>query len=359
MSDRETRQGEAPGTGPEAGTGSAAEDPVERLLRCAGPRPAVPAERMERACATVREHWRRTIAGSRRGRRLVWGAAAVTAAAASLLLVMREGLVRRTPLPPPAATAILERVEGAVRWEGAAPPSIGGPVPPGLVLDTAGGGRAAIRLAGGVALRVDAGTLLRLAWGGGLLLDRGGIYLDTGAAVVPDASGAPDGPSGTVVIETPLGVVRDRGTQFQVRAAPDVVRVSVREGAAMMERDGVTHEAAPGTEIIVGPAAGVSRRPVPSTGPEWDWILEVAPPFDLEGSNLRDYLEWIVRETGVRVEYGDPSIGAGAAAVVLHGSIEGLRPDATLGAVLPTCGLTHRILGDVLMVERAAPGAAP
>jgi ferric-dicitrate binding protein FerR (iron transport regulator) len=315
---------------------------------------------MERARATVREHWRRAIAGSRRTRRLVWGAAAVTAAAAAaLLLVVREGVVRRAPPPPPASTAILERVEGAVRWDGAAPPSIGGPLPPGLMLDTAGGGRAAIRLAGGVALRVDAGTLLRLASGGGLLLDRGGIYLDTGAAVVPDAAGAADGPSGTVVIETPLGVVSDRGTQFQVRAAADLVRVSVREGAAMLERDGVRHEAAPGSEISVRPAGGVSRRPVPSTGPEWDWILEVAPPFDLEESSLRDYLAWIARETGLRVEYGDPSIGAGAADVVLHGSIEGLRPDETLRAVLPTCGLTHRILGDVLMVERAAPGAAP
>jgi hypothetical protein len=40
---------------------------------------------------------------------------------------------------------------------------------------------------------------------------------------------------------------------------------------------------------------------------------------------------------------------------VLHGSIEGLTPEQSLGVVLPGCGLAHRIDGGALRIEPAAP----
>jgi hypothetical protein len=98
----------------------------------------------------------------------------------------------------------------------------------------------------------------------------------------------------------------------------------------------------------------VTSRPVAPSAPDWDWILEAAPSFALEGRRLGDYLDWIARETGLRMTYADPSILADRAAVVLHGSVEGLRPDETLRAVLPTCGLRHRIDGGLVIIERAA-----
>ncbi|MGH2652164.1 MAG: hypothetical protein ACRDHK_13260, partial [Actinomycetota bacterium] len=93
------------------------------------------------------------------------------------------------------------------------------------------------------------------------------------------------------------------------------------------------------------------------SAPDWDWIQQAAPSFALEGHRLKEYLGWIERETGLRIRYADPSIPAEAAVVVLHGSVEGLRPDETLQAVLPACGLRHRTGGGFVIIERAGSGA--
>jgi hypothetical protein len=38
---------------------------------------------------------------------------------------------------------------------------------------------------------------------------------------------------------------------------------------------------------------------------------------------------------------------------VLHGSIEGLTPEQSLGVVLPGCGLAHRVETGALQIESA------
>ena len=74
---------------------------------------------------------------------------------------------------------------------------------------------------------------------------------------------------------------------------------------------------------------------------------------------LAEYLDWITRETGWRVEYAEPAIARDASTIVLHGSITGLRPDQTPLAVLPTCGLRHRMTDGTLTIERQAGEAGP
>jgi hypothetical protein len=261
-------------------------------------------------------------------------------------------LSRWIPVAPSltAPGATLERTEGSVSWGDREPPVIGGGLRAGTILETGTDGRVAVRLRAGASVRVDIGTSLRIVSAETLLLNRGGVYVDTEG---PSEAGA------SVTIRTPLGLVRDVGTQFQVRATAGAVLVSVREGIARFERNGSAHEAPSGIQISVQQDGSVTRQPVPSSGPEWDWVLSVAPDFELEGSLLGEYLDWVGRETGLRVEYGAPSISSDAMIVVLHGSIEGLRPDETLGAVLSTCSLSHRIRDDSLIVERVVPEAAP
>jgi ferric-dicitrate binding protein FerR (iron transport regulator) len=208
----------------------------------------------------------------------------------------------------------------------------------------------AARLGAGAFLRVDSGTQLRLESARELVLERGAVYLDTGS---PDAGGA------TVVVRTSLGLVRDVGTQFQVRVEGTGVGVSVREGAARFEGKDASHEAPSGVRLTVHEDGTVTTREIPRSGPEWDWILEIASPFDLEGRRLGEYLGWVARETGLRIEYADPTIAADGESIILHGSIEGLRPEATLGIVLPTCGLDHTVSGEAVVLRRAIPGSAP
>jgi ferric-dicitrate binding protein FerR (iron transport regulator) len=256
---------------------------------------------------------------------------------------------RPAPAAPvvPVAVATLERVEGPVTWIGMEAPAVGAALRAGSILETGAEGRAAVLLRTGVALRADAGTHLRLESAVEIGLDRGAVYLDTGGRA---------GPVPAVAVRTPLGMVRDVGTRFEVRLGEDAIQVSVRAGRVRLERPDGSHETPSGVRLTVRGDGAPVRRAVAAAGPEWDWVQRVAPPFRLEGRRLDEYLAWFGSETGLRIEYGDPAIAADAAAVVLHGSIEGLLPGDTLEAVLPTCGLRHRVAGERVILERAAPG---
>ncbi len=328
--------------------GPAGSDDVARLLRAAGPRPAVAGERSARVRAAVHEHWRYSVAARRRTRRFAFAAAVPLAAAMVWAVLVATGVWETMRVTPPStAIATMERSEGPVAWPGRTPPAAGAPLQPGTSVETGASGRVALRLRNGASVRLDAGTRARLLPEALVRLDRGGVYVDTGG----------DGANRSVTVRTPLGTVRDIGTQFQVRASADEVRLSVRRGAAVLEHRGASHDAPSGTALTLGGDGLVTRRAVTSSDPEWDWVQDAAPPFSIEGRVLENYLDWIESETGLRIGYADPSILVDATTVVLHGSVEGLRPDETLDAVLPTCGLRHRVDGEMLIIERAEPGA--
>jgi hypothetical protein len=153
--------------------------------------------------------------------------------------------------------------------------------------------------------------------------------------------------------------VRDIGTQFEVRLADDRLHVSVREGVASLARDDRTYTAPAGTRLRVDSSGAVETGTVAPRGADWDWVLAIAPPFDLEGHSLREYLDWLSRETGWSVAYAEPSIALSAPTVILHGTTSGLRPDETAAAVLPACGLRHRLEGATLIIERAPREKGP
>jgi len=324
------------------------DDVIVRLLRAAGARPAVPPERAGRVRAAVHQHWRNAVPVRRRSRWTGWIAVPLAVAAAWVFLVASGVWERIQPsLPPSAPVGILERSEGAVSWPDQASPAIGAVLAPGTVLETGADGRVALRLGGGASVRFDVGSRARLLAAAEVRLERGAVYVDAGTA---------RGSGTAVVIGTDLGPVRDLGTQFQVRVEADAVRVSVREGSASLEHRGRAHAAASGTQLTVRGDGEVTRRPVPASGPEWNWIQEATPPFDLEGRRLGEYLDWVGRETGLRIEPAGAAVVADRLVIILHGSIADLRPDETLDAVLPTCGLRHRLVDGTVIIERGATG---
>ena len=343
MTDREDRGNDAIGRPDQGG------DAIERLLRAAGPRPAVPEERAERVRSAVHAHWRRSVRGRKLVRRVAWAAVPLAAAAAWVVLVspdLSPWIPVERWLRMPAATLV--RADGSVLRPDGGGVAVGSELAAGTALETAADGRVALRLGANASVRIDTSTRLRVVSRGELFLDHGAVYVDTG-----DRSGNRT----PVSVRTPLGFVRDIGTQYLVRSGGGAVKVSVREGMARFESGDRSHDAVAGVRLTVREDGGVREEQVPSFGPEWDWVLDVAPPYALEGSLLHDYLAWIEKETGLRVEYRDRSIASDATIVVLHGSIEGLRPDETLGVVLPTCGLRHTIEGATAYIERAPPGS--
>ena len=286
--------------------------------------------------------------------------------AAGLLLALGTVLWLRDRIPTtgaPAASII--KVNGRVLANGRPIDPTGGGLTAGAEIATGPDGRVALRLQMGPSLRLDTDTEVRLISAGVVEMRRGALYVDTGSHVAAgagadrrlsvDARGAVE----TIRILTDLGRVRDVGTQFEVRLAGGALHVSVRGGVATLERDDRSYAARAGTRLSVDARGAVETGTVALHGADWDWVLAVAPPFDLEGRTLNDYLDWLSRETGWTVTYADPSIGSDAATITLHGSTSGLRPDQTPAVVLPTCGLDHRLAGETLVIERPAGGGGP
>jgi len=336
--------------GPMAGGQTDDAEVVARLLRLAGPRPAVPADRQERLRTEVRNHWISSVKRSQRLRWAVWTSASVAAASLLIVIAAMRGwrVLDFLPLSGTTVATVLQ-VEGFQGVPASGVPAAGADLKSRAALTTGAGDRIALRMRGGATVRVDHSTHLRLVSPSTIDLESGAVYVDSGPG---------DGAS-PLEIRTRLGIVRDVGTQFQVRVDQGGIQVSVREGVARLERDGVSHDATAGIELSLGNDGAVTSRTIPSTGATWDWILGLASTFQLEGQPLGDYLAWVGRETGLRIEYQDASLEAEARPVILHGSIDGRRPEESLAAVLPTCGMAHAIEGGSLIIQRGSQESLP
>jgi ferric-dicitrate binding protein FerR (iron transport regulator) len=195
-------------------------------------------------------------------------------------------------------------------------------------------------------VRFDHGSRARLVSASVLELGAGAVYVDSGRQS-PASRNA-------LEVHTSFGVVRDIGTQFEVRLSNSSLRVRVRSGVVEVRRgvrgDDVS-SARPGTELTLGPT-GASSRAVMAYGPEWAWAASLAPAFEIEGRTLGAFLEYLCREQGWTLAYEDPKLTLEASGIILHGQTTGLQPSEALAVVLATTGLTHRFEDGALVVAR-------
>jgi ferric-dicitrate binding protein FerR (iron transport regulator) len=287
----------------------------------------------------VRAHWRETVDGRRR-RRLAW--LALPLAAAALI-----ALVIRLPLRRPAPPALLGAVEvvtgqahvGTSAGEVAA--VTGMDLPEGATVTTDDRGRVALRL-GSASVRLDASSRVVLASSSRLALERGAVYLDAQAPMT----------GGGLTVGTAFADVLEIGTQFEVRLLDDRLRVRVREGAVSLLRGDPVHALAAGDEAWLARDGTLQVGRIAPDDRAWEWVLAVAPPFRLEGSSAASFLRWTARETGLALRWASPEVAAAAESIVLHGDTTGVPPDQAPAAVLPTCGLAHRLDNGTLVVSR-------
>jgi ferric-dicitrate binding protein FerR (iron transport regulator) len=198
----------------------------------------------------------------------------------------------------------------------------------------------ALALGSGGELRVNGGSSIRLVGPRRVRIDEGQIYLDSGAT-----TGAP-----ALAVETFAGVVRDIGTRFDVQVRGESLRVRVRDGAVRLEDHNVTA----GRELTAT-GGHVALLPTTTYGEGWDWIVR-ARPLRLEGATLGRFLGWVETDGGRRVEFADPRLRSAMGNIVLHGSVEGLNVDEALGVVLPATGLTYRLDGSRVLIDRTPRG---
>jgi ferric-dicitrate binding protein FerR (iron transport regulator) len=282
-------------------------DDVASLIRLAGRRPAVPEDVAARVRAAAHEQWRSGLRRRARARSL-WTAGALAAAASIVLAIAWSVLRGGSPV----------QVE-----------SLAGPVSVGSrEIETGEGGRVALRLASGHSVRLDGSSKIRILGRAALALDRGAIYVDSGARA-----------SEPLRLETPLGEVRETGTQYEVRLAADSLRIRVREGSVTLEAEDGHHTVGALTELEIDRRGSVTTRAIPRS---------------VEGLTARAFLDRIARGGGWTLEFESEEAARIAAETRIQGDVSGMTPEEALEAVLPTCGLTHRIEDGRLIVDRAA-----
>lgn len=324
------------------------EETTARLLRLGGMRAEVPTDREDRVRRAFLDECR-AVARTRVVRRRTVTVAAGLSMAAAVILAVRFWLPREVTPSVYAVVATVERLEGSgARMIGqrasTAPTQIGpaDTLRAGDQIETGATGRVSLRLSQGVSLRFDRGSRARLVSASAIALGAGAVYVDSG-------SQAPH-----LEIHTSFGIVRDIGTQFEIRLSDSSLRVRVRSGVVEVRSGGRGDDvssARPGTELTLGPA-GVTSRAVAPYGPEWAWAASLGPAFEMEGRPLDAFLEHLCREQGWTLAYADPKLALDASGMILHGSTTGLQPSDALAVALATTGLTHRLEDGELLVAR-------
>ena len=323
------------------GDRSGISDPLADIVRAAGKRPEPPKEHYEQVYAATHAVWQRGIA-SRRQRR--W----YPLAAAAAFLALAAALWQTLPLSPPTAAAEVAVLQGLVERfvpeTGAWTPLEDTRVHAGTRLRTGTEGSMAAQLAGGGSLRIDSASELVFADASFELIG-GTVYFDSSGRA----------PGRYVEIVTPLGTVRDIGTQFEVRATQASLRVRTRSGevAVLNSPAGQPLASASGEEIELSADGQLERRNFAPDDPQWRWVesLAVAPDFDRP--TVLAYLEWIALETGRRLEFVSENVRIQADIARFLGDPAGLTPSELLVTIAATSDFSYELTaGGSILIGR-------
>jgi len=324
-------------------------DPVEQLVSLGGARPELPDERARRLRAFFQESLERELRVRARRRAVQWVMSFATAAVAVVLLIRADALWKPTGARnqrEPVAELI--KVTGSVTRSGqparaeAEPIRFGEPIRAGDLVRTGATGRAALALTDGSSVRLDHDSSLRIDSDNRLVLDRGAVYVDSHRPQLAAATG--------IEVRTPVGVVREIGTQFETRLHEGRLRVRVRTGAVVVEDPSGSYSGEASDELLIEPDGRMARRTIPSYDPDWNWVVEVAPALRLEGTDLSGFLDWFAREAGVSVHYSDTATAEQLRGVRIHGPLDFETPFEALPVVLAASDVDYEVRDGVLLI---------
>jgi ferric-dicitrate binding protein FerR (iron transport regulator) len=223
-----------------------------------------------------------------------------------------------------------------------APLHVGSVVSGGYEVMTGDDARVALRAPTGHSLRLDTDTTLRVISNRVFALERGAVYVESaGGTALPGTS---------LRIDTVVGTIEDLGTQFEVRLDGGSLSLQVREGAVTLQVPAERVVAHAGESLRLNASGRIVRTEDAGAGGGWTWVEAIAPMMEIEGRSLLEFLDWIARERGVRLQFSDTGLAEKAPTIVLRGSIAGMTLEQATTSVLTTCGLTHRGAGGDLIV---------
>jgi ferric-dicitrate binding protein FerR (iron transport regulator) len=323
-------------------------DSVADLLRQVGRRAAPPPEDYRRVFAASRSAWQ-AVVHRRRRRNRAWALAAGLAA-----LVVGGGALWQLANPQRGVSAgklvivaggVFAGDTGGEDWRWLNQPDI--PLAAGTRLRTDPTGRAALRIGAATSLRIDGSTDLLLQEAGRIELLAGRLYVDTHAR-------HGNGHGGHVEIVTPLGTLRDVGTQFEVYAEPANLRIRTREGSVLLSTaaSGMTIACNVSEELRIDTQGRIERGRILPHHEDWAWAQALAELPRAESLPLSRFLDWVARETGRRLLYDSPETEARVRKVVLHGTTPKLAPVQALEVTLATTDFDFTLQEDGAILLR-------
>lgn len=310
-----------------------ATDPLADVIRAAGRRPAPPPEHYERVYAATHAVWQQQL----RQRRRRWHAAAAAVAVLALGATVWQAMLTLSPPVAAYVSVAHGRFERHLPDENLWVVVSDRSLPEGARVRTVGDGSVALRLAQGGSLRIDNDTEI--------VLDDSAFELDTGR-IYFDSRGRPTAMA--VEFVTPLGTVRDIGTQFEIRTMPDLLRVRTRSGKITVVDSPAAQPLVSqrGEEIELSLQGDVTRREFAPDDPQWRWAeaLAVAPSFDTP--TVLAYLDWIAQETGRPLEFTSESVRIQAGISRFLGDPTGLVPSELLVTIAATSDFSYELTQD-------------
>jgi ferric-dicitrate binding protein FerR (iron transport regulator) len=310
---------------------------LQQLFAHAQPRqvpPTIDAEEIRRA---VLAEWN-AVTGRRQ-----WRRRAAFAAAASVLLAAGVWVgAGMRPSPSPVSVARVERIQGIVGDESGSTLAVGSVLAAGATLTTRTG-QVALRLASGGSLRIGPRSEIVLTSANSAELVGGLLYFDSER----------QRPGAEFSVTTTVGTVRDVGTQFIVRLDGERtgLEVGVRDGRITLTTGGATDTAESGERLVAARnAPAIRREPIPTFGGDWEWTETLAPPFDIDGRTVREFLAWFADQTGRSVVFGSAGAERLARETRLRGSID-LDPLRKLSAVMALTDLTYALEGENVVIN--------
>lgn len=322
-------------------------DVLGELIQAAGRRPTPSTKQAEQAFAAAHAAWRQKLRSTQRRQRVYAVAATFAALAFGLGAVLR--LSPEGPLPV-AATAVVVHGDTAVfstdtgTWQPLTESGV--QIAPGSRVRTEANGRSAFRLGQEISLRLNTDSELVLLSASELELVAGTIYVDSG----------PGTRSGSVEIATTHGTIRDIGTQFEVAASADTVRLRIREGLVQIYRSGQQpeFEGMAGEELRIDSTGMIHRDSFSPFDPEWGWAEALAGPPNVDGMPVLEFLNWVARETGRRISYEERGVQLAAGTAVLYGSAQDLTPMDALEVMLATTDFDYALAtnGEIVISRR-------
>jgi ferric-dicitrate binding protein FerR (iron transport regulator) len=328
---------------------SSSRDLLAEVLRAAGARAVPDREDHDVVFNAALDAWQRGVRAQRRRRWMLAVAASVAAMAVAVTVLVHR---MTTKGPPVVATAAVMRGSVVTRsaddetWR---PLTLGASITAGSHVRTASAAGLALAMPDGTSARLDKESELEVDSARSLRLTSGALYVDTGLA-----------PAGhhPLQVETALGTVSDVGTVFQVHVRASSVRVWVREGLVQLESAGLAKalRSSAGEEVEVDDRGSVRRGNVAPGDPIWTWAEALAPPLDLDGRPLLQFLDWVAHETGRHVRFAAPDVEARAREVILHGKTRDLTPLQALDVMLSTTDLEYVLSTEQVILIRRRSG---